>query len=92
MTEREGRSIDMEAKYLLVLALLLACSKSAPDKTPDKSDDAEKEPEDPNLARLSFFVTSLQSLRELSGSQSGFGGNLRFGETGEGAGSIAKGG
>lgn len=38
------------------------------------------------LPHFSFFVTSLASLRELSGSQSGFGGDLRFGETGDGAG------
>jgi hypothetical protein len=38
------------------------------------------------LDKFSFFVTSLASLRELSKSQSGFGGDLRFGESGEGAG------
>ncbi|MEY4510959.1 MAG: hypothetical protein RLZZ450_3081 [Pseudomonadota bacterium] len=36
--------------------------------------------------RFSFFVTSLEAIRKLSGSQNGFGGDLRFGETGEGAG------
>jgi hypothetical protein len=35
---------------------------------------------------FSFFVTSLKGLQELSGSQLGFGGDLRFGETGAGAG------
>lgn len=35
---------------------------------------------------FSFFVTSLASLQALSGSQAGFGGDLRFGETGPGAG------
>jgi hypothetical protein len=35
---------------------------------------------------FSFFVTSLRALQELSGSQQGFGGDLRFGETGPGAG------
>jgi hypothetical protein len=39
-----------------------------------------------NLPLFSFFVTSLQSLQQLSGSQNGFGGDLRFGETGPGAG------
>ena len=38
------------------------------------------------LDKFSFFVTSLAALRELSKSQSGFGGDLRFGETGDGAG------
>lgn len=35
---------------------------------------------------FSFFVTSLKALQDLSGSQFGFGGDLRFGETGVGAG------
>jgi hypothetical protein len=39
-----------------------------------------------NLPRFSFFVTSLSAMRQLSGSQDGFGGDLTFGETGEGAG------
>ena len=38
------------------------------------------------MARFSFFVTSLSAMRALSGSQNGFGGNLRFGETDPGAG------
>ncbi|WP_272425956.1 hypothetical protein [Polyangium jinanense] len=36
--------------------------------------------------KFSFFVTSLRALQELSGSSEGFGGDLRFGETGAGAG------
>jgi hypothetical protein len=40
----------------------------------------------PNLAKFSFFVISVDSVRELAKSQDGFGGDLRFGETGEGAG------
>src|SRR5690348_6461058 len=35
---------------------------------------------------FSFFVTSMKAMQELSGSQQGFGGDLRFGETGPGAG------
>jgi hypothetical protein len=35
---------------------------------------------------FSFFVTSLASMRLLSNNQNGFGGDLRFGETGDGAG------
>ena len=38
------------------------------------------------LEPFSFFVTSLRAMQELSGSAQGFGGDLRFGETGEGAG------
>ena len=39
-----------------------------------------------NLANFSFFLTSLASLQELSGSPDGFGGDLRYGEEGPGAG------
>jgi len=39
-----------------------------------------------NLDKFSFFLTSLEGLQELSGSEFGFGGDLRFGETGPGAG------
>ena len=38
------------------------------------------------LEPFSFFLTSLRAMQELSGSAQGFGGDLRFGETGEGAG------
>ena len=34
------------------------------------------------LPNFSFFVTSIRRIRELSGSQDGFGGDLRFGEVG----------
>jgi hypothetical protein len=37
-------------------------------------------------AHFSFFVTSLQAMKDLSGNAQGFGGDLRYGETGEGAG------
>jgi hypothetical protein len=36
--------------------------------------------------KFSFFVTSLKALLDLSGSPDGFGGDLRYGETGPGAG------
>lgn len=40
----------------------------------------------PASGNFSFFVTSLKVLQQLSGNQLGFGGDLRFGETGAGAG------
>jgi hypothetical protein len=40
----------------------------------------------PTVDHFSFFVTSVRALRELSGNALGFGGDLRFGETGAGAG------
>lgn len=39
-----------------------------------------------SLPHFSFFVTSLRAMRELSGSQDGFGGDLSYGESGVGAG------
>ena len=38
------------------------------------------------MEKFSFFVTSLKALQDLSGSAEGFGGDLRYGETGPGAG------
>ena len=40
----------------------------------------------PPTEHFSFFVTSLLRMRQLSNNQLGFGGDLRFGETGAGAG------
>lgn len=39
-----------------------------------------------NDGRFSFFVTSVGAMKRLSGNALGFGGDLRFGETGDGAG------
>jgi hypothetical protein len=62
---------------LLVVGLCaLGCGK---DNQPAKDDPGTQEP-------FSFFVTSLKAMRQLSGSEDGFGGDLRFGETGDGAG------
>jgi hypothetical protein len=41
-----------------------------------------------SLAKFSFFVTSLAGLQALSGSEKGFGGDFRFGKTGQGAGLL----
>ena len=43
-------------------------------------------PLDPAVAKFSFFLTSVASIKMVSGSDQGFGGDLRFGEVGEGAG------
>lgn len=39
-----------------------------------------------NLAKFSFFVASVDAMKKLSANAQGFGGDLRFGETGDGAG------
>ena len=54
----------------------------APDAPPASAIDADLG----DLPEFSFFVTSLAALQDLSGSEDGFGGDLRFGETGPGAG------
>lgn len=41
-----------------------------------------------SLEKFSFFVTSLKAIQELSKSENGFGGDLRFGKTGQGAGLL----
>jgi hypothetical protein len=71
----------MRARLVVSSAALLgfACSASSTPSSADPSAPAR-------LAKFSFFVTSLQSIRAVSGSDDGFGGDLRFGETGEGAG------
>ena len=40
----------------------------------------------PSTVKFSFFVASMAGLQAVSGNQKGFGGDLRFGETGAGAG------
>ena len=68
---------------------------AAPDATPGTPDAAPATPDAAvatpdasaaNLPHFSFFVTSLAALQDLSGSDQGFGGDLRYGETGAGAG------
>lgn len=62
-------------------------SSSDPDANgTGEADASQPDAEEPPLERFSFFVTSLRRMQELSGSQAGFGGDLRYGETGMGAG------
>lgn len=65
-----------------LLALAAACAADATE--PDAAPAADVDPT--QLERFSFFVTSLASLVELADSDDGFGGDLRFGESGPGAG------
>ena len=81
--------VPRSAAVSAVLALsLVACGGGASGDddgtTVDAAVDAPIDAAD--LPHFSFFVTSLKVLRELSGNQNGFGGDLRFGETGAGAG------
>jgi hypothetical protein len=57
---------------------------TAADTTVEDTTVADTGPDVPPLEELplfSFFVTSIEAMRELSGSDNGFGGDLRFGET-----------
>ncbi len=65
-------------------AMLAGCgsgddARTGPDATPPDADLSALDP-------FSFFVTSIKAIREKSGSQDGFGGDLSYGETGPGAG------
>ena len=53
-----------------------------------EEDDLEITLDSISLPKFSFFLTSLKALQELSGSENGFGGDLRFGKTGQGAGIL----
>jgi hypothetical protein len=66
------------------VSVVLSCSGSDKDGTPP---DANGGAAGASTAEpFSFFVTSLRSMQKLSGNPDGFGGDLRFGETGDGAG------
>jgi len=76
---------------LCALAFVLggaACGGGSGDGADDDGTavDAPTDVDVTTLPHFSFFVTSLRALQELSGSDQGFGGDLRFGETGPGAG------
>lgn len=60
-----------------------APTDASEDATPD---DAAVEEDTGEVPVFSFFVTSLRAMQELSGSADGFGGDLRYGEEGPGAG------
>ncbi len=79
-------------------ALLLGCGGSSPGGARDAAGTAGAPGSDASARtdggagsggagpRFSFFVTSYRAITRLSGSAQGFGGDLRFGETGPGAG------
>ncbi len=78
----EGRNRNQGASRLaraavgpIAIGFAFACGSSG-----------SSDPVVPEGDRFSFFVTSYKVLQELSGTSNGFGGDLRFGETGPGAG------
>ena len=83
------RQLRSVLSTLTLASLAAACSgddgnSGEVDAAVDAAVDAPVDAAD--LPHFSFFVTSLKALRELSGNQNGFGGDLRFGETGANAG------
>jgi hypothetical protein len=67
--------------------LLVTAAGYAPKRVPVSSYSEKKDIQLETLAlkKFSFFVTSLAAIQDLSGSEKGFGGDLRFGKTGQGA-------
>lgn len=78
-----GRRVRMAA--LLVGVGLSACQGTGTGGSGVEDGGGDLSAADPS-SRFSFFVTSLRALQDLSKNPSGFGGDLRFGETGAGAG------
>lgn len=73
--------VDMRSSFIQSIAAICLLSTPAACSKDDRAG-----PSEPSSERFSFFVTSLKAMQELSGSQQGFGGDLRFGEKGAGAG------
>lgn len=81
MAEREAAIAMADADAANDAAAAADAQNSAlPDATTPAQDAAAATP------RFSFFVASWRAMRTASGHMDGFGGDLRFGETGEGAG------
>lgn len=73
----------------LACVLIAACGGSPSASSDDDPDVDARVTGDGAIVttdQFSFFVTSLQGLQRLSNNAAGFGGDLRFGETGAGAG------
>jgi hypothetical protein len=78
MRSRTHRFNGQRWPALALCALAVAACHSNPEPSRDAG---AAEPE-----LFSFFVTSLKAMQALSGNEAGFGGDLRYGETGPGAG------
>ena len=74
----------MSNAWILVVALATACGGNNADD--DTGTDGGSGSGSAATSNFSFFVTSLAGLQTLAGNQLGFGGDLRYGETGAGAG------
>ena len=67
---------------VMVLMLAAACGGDDAGSGIDAATGAPVDADVTQLPHFSFFVTSLRALQDLSGNPMGFGGDLRFGETG----------
>lgn len=75
----------MQMGRVLALAWFIGLSGCGSDSSPNGGGGGAGG-ENPYLAQFSFFVISIEAARAVSGSPAGLGGDLRHGETGEGAG------
>jgi hypothetical protein len=82
-----GKQAKLEA---VVDSMSVSASNYLSKKVPVSSYDTELNItlDTSNLAKFSFFLTSLKALRDLSKNVNGFGGDLRYGKTGQGAGLL----
>lgn len=80
------RASALSLGLVIALCSVAACGGGGADDGDDDGSNVDAAIDAPPLENFSFFATSLNIMRELSGSQDGFGGDLRFGETGPGAG------
>jgi hypothetical protein len=82
------RAADMKHLVRLIslfgLVGMVGCGGGS--STPDGGGGSGGSGGNPNLARFSFFVVSIDAVRAIAGNPAGLGGDLRHGETGDGAG------
>ena len=71
---------------MTLLGALALCATTVATGCKSDGDAAAQDMQAGAVERFSFFVTSLRAMQKYSNSQLGFGGDLRFGETGPGAG------
>jgi len=88
MTKSKQWRSYLSAGHLLLLGSAACGGEASEDAQPRVRAQVEgaSDIDASTLEPFSFFLTSLRAMQELSGSAQGFGGDLRFGETGENAG------
>src|SRR5690349_3590716 len=78
--------MQAHSKILFAAAALALAACGHKSGSHDDAEDSGTDAGRGHGERFSFFVASFAALQSLSGSEAGFGGDLRYGETGPGAG------